>query len=329
MERFPPFRPFAYHRASGRSIVKPRRAIGDITMRFRIGRFRAAQPAESSAPPHPNGAAANSLKLEELAVKDARISELESEVDLYRSIFVRVVKLASEAAQGNLEVRLLHCDASEQLREISRSVNHLLDMTDAFLREVGAALDHASQGKYYRRVLLRGMRGTFSHKSQLINEAMEKMARNASSVTDVQRLVRESAQVAQAAVREGSAASEVVRQLGEASEHIGTVVKSITDVAWQTRLLAFNAQIEAAHAGEAGHGFKVVAEEVKHLAQQTSTATDSIAREIGSVRQAIERTEAAIDTMNKTITRMQEISAEIERSVVDQGNRALDTVPVS
>lgn len=294
-------------------------------MRFGFGRARAAQQTVAEVSPQPNGAE-SLIDPEELAQKDARIAELEAEVDLYRGIFVRVVKLSSEAAQGNLEVRLLHCDSSEQLRELARSFNHLLDMTDAFLREVGAALDHASQGKYFRRVLLRGMRGTFRHKSQLINEAMEKMAHNASSVTDVQRLVRESAEVAQAAVREAGSATTIVHELGEASQRIGTVVKSITGVAWQTRLLAFNAQIEAAHAGESGRGFEVVAQEVKHLAEQTSSATNDIAREIGSVRQAVERTETAIETMNKTITRMQEISAEIERSVVDQENRQSDSL---
>jgi methyl-accepting chemotaxis protein len=295
-----------------------------FAMRFRFGRARAAEQSGAPAPPQPNGSSAMLADPEELASKDARIAELEAEVDLYRGIFIRVVKVTSEAAQGNLEARLLRCDQSEQLREIARSVNHLLDMTDAFLREVGAALDHASQGKYFRRVLLRGMRGTFRHKSQLINEAMEKMARNASSVTDVQRLVQESAGVAQAAVREAGQATEVVRLLGEAFQRIASVVKSITEVAWQTRLLAFNAQIEAAQAGDAGRGFEVVAQEVKHLAQQTAGATDDIAREINSVRQAVERTESAIDTMNKTITRMQQISAEIERAVVDQGRSESD-----
>jgi methyl-accepting chemotaxis protein len=287
-------------------------------MLFRNGRALAERQAGPATPPQFQSNSATVAETEELARKDARIAELEAEVDLYRGIFVRVVKVTSEAARGNLEARLLHCDQSEQLREVARSVNHLLDMTDAFLREVGAALDHASQGKYFRRVLLRGMLGTFRHKSQLINQAMKKMERNSSFAANVQQLVRESASVAQSAVSEAGAAAEVVRQLGEASQRIGAVVKSITDVAWQTRLLAFNAQIEASHAGEAGRGFEVVAQEVKHLAQQTASATDDISREIASVRQSVERTQAAIDTMNKTITRMQEISAEIERAVVDE-----------
>jgi hypothetical protein len=137
--------------------------------------------------------------------------ELEAELELYRDILQRVIEVASEAAQGNLEARLLHCDDSEKLRQISRSINHLLDMTDAFLREAGAALEHASHGKFFRRVLLRGMRGTFRHKSELINTATEKMARNAASLKEVERLVCESATIAQGGVGEASDALTVVK----------------------------------------------------------------------------------------------------------------------
>src|SRR5579862_3594326 len=128
-----------------------------------------------------------------------RIAELEAELELYRDLVQRVVQVTSEAANGNLEARILHSGSSGPLHTIAIAVNHLLDMTDAFLREAGAALEYASQGKYFRRVILRGMRGTFRHKSQLINEAMEKLAHNASAVEAVERLVRESAGAAQAA----------------------------------------------------------------------------------------------------------------------------------
>lgn len=248
-------------------------------------------------------------------------SNLSAELNLYREILQRVVQLTSEAAQGNLEVRLLHCDDSPQLRTIARSVNHLLDMSDAFLREAGAALEHASHGKFYRRVLLRGMRGTFRHKSQLINEATEKMARNAASLRAVERLVSDSAHIAQGAVQEATQAISVVKQLGEASARIGDVVQSISQIAWQTKLLAFNARIEAGHAGEAGRGFEVVAQEVKELAQQASAATDNISREIATVRQEVDRTAQVIETISKTIAQMQDISATIERAVVERNDQ--------
>lgn len=249
------------------------------------------------------------------------VGELEAELEHYRNVLERVIQVTSEAAQGNLEARLIGCEDSEILGNVAHSINHLLDMTDAFLREAGASLDHASSGKFFRRVLLRGMRGTFRHKSQLINEATEKMARNAASLKEVERLISSSAEIAQGAARESSEAMAIVKQLGEASARIGSVVHSISQIAWQTKLLAFNAKIEASRAGEAGRGFDVVAQEVKELAQQTAAATDSIAREITSVRQEIGRTADAIGTMSGTIGHMQEISTTIEAAIAEQNRR--------
>jgi len=247
-----------------------------------------------------------------------RIAELEAELALHRDLLERVINVTSEAAQGNLEARLIGCDDSEILGTVAHSINHLLDMTDAFLREAGASLEHASHGKFFRRVLLRGMRGTFRHKSQLINEATEKMARNAASLKEVERLIGESAEIAQGASRESTEAITVVKKLGEASERIGSVVLSISQIAWQTKLLAFNAKIEASRAGEAGRGFEVVAQEVKELAQQTAVATDSISREISSVRNEIGHTADAISTMSGTIGQMEEISNTIQSAINEQ-----------
>jgi methyl-accepting chemotaxis protein len=253
---------------------------------------------------------------------ERRVEQLEAEVELYRNVLQRVVEVATEAAQGNLEARILNCDESDKLCVVGRSVSHLLDMTDEFLRESGAVLEHASQGKFFRRVLLRGMRGTFRHKSHLINEATEKMARNAESFKKVRGLISNSATIAQEAAREATDASAVVKQLGEASERIGQVVKGISQIAWQAKFLAFNAKIEAGRAGKAGLGFDVVVQEVKELAQQTAAATDNISREISAIREEVQRTSRAIEIVSKTIGQMQEISTNVERAVVEQNTRS-------
>jgi len=248
---------------------------------------------------------------------------VEAELQAYRRMVDRVVEVTSQAAQGNLEARLLRTgDDSNESKLLARSVNHLLDMTDAFLREAGAALEHASQGKFFRRVLLRGMRGTFRHKSQLINSATQKMARNSASLKQVEQLVSDSAAMAQGAVREATDAVGIVKRLGEASTRIGNVAKSISQIAWQTKLLAFNAKIEAGRAGEAGRGFDVVAQEVKELAQQTAVATDGIAKEITAMREEVARTTSAIDAISKTIAQMQNVAATIERAVVERNTEA-------
>jgi hypothetical protein len=250
-----------------------------------------------------------------------RIAQLEDELEVYRNLVECVVEVTSEAANGNLEARLLHSNTSGPLHTIAVAVNHLLDMTDAFLREAGAALEYASRGKYFRRVILRGMRGTFRHKSQLINQATETIATDAGSLGEVERLIANFAQITQEAVREATAASAVVKELGQASERIGTVVQSISQVAWQTKLLALNAKIEASRAGAAGRGFDVVAQEVGSLAQQTASATDDIARQIKAVREEVERTSRAMETVSKTIGQMREISASVERAVMKQKSR--------
>jgi methyl-accepting chemotaxis protein len=258
--------------------------------------------------------------------RGSSVSDLEAELEQYRRVFAQVVDVCSQAAQGNLEARLIRCEGSEHLKLVARSVNHLLDMTDAFLREAEAALDHASQGLFFRRVLLRGMRGTFRHKAQLINDATERLGRNANSLKEVQRLIVTSAEIAQDAVKEAREASTVVQQLGESSVRIGNVTKSISQIAWQTRLLSFNAKIEASRAGDAGRGFDVVAGEVKALAQQTATDTDAIAREIATMQHEAQRTSAAIEAVRKTIENMQEISLKIERAVVEQNQSSSQAV---
>src|ERR1700690_2210626 len=65
-------------------------------------------------------------------------ADLEAEVELYRGILDRVIDITSEAAEGNLEARLLHCDGSEKLRKVARSITQLLGLTDGFLRPARA-----------------------------------------------------------------------------------------------------------------------------------------------------------------------------------------------
>lgn len=90
--------------------------------------------------------------------------------------------------------------------------------------------------------------------------------------------------------------AEMVKQLGESSQQIGAIVETIDDIAEQTNLLALNAAIEAARAGEHGKGFAVVADEVRKLAERSSKATGEIAELIGGIRQM---TDHAVEAMEK------------------------------
>lgn len=106
-------------------------------------------------------------------------SDLASELSRQREWMAKAAQVCEEAAAGNLEVRLIHCEESGDTGRLVHGINHLLDMTDAFLRESQAALGYASQGKFFRRVILRGMLGSFRAASQMINKDIESMARDA------------------------------------------------------------------------------------------------------------------------------------------------------
>jgi len=113
-------------------------------------------------------------------------------------------------------------------------------------------------------------------------------------------------------------AEDRVGSLAAASERISEVIHLINDIAEQTNLLALNATIEAARAGEAGRGFAVVASEVKSLANQTAGATQEIEEQVNAMQAATDGTVEAVGSIYKSINQVSEISGMIAAAVVEQ-----------
>jgi methyl-accepting chemotaxis protein len=155
-----------------------------------------------------------------------------------------------------------------------------------------------------------------SNNVQSVASATEELS---SSVTEISRQVQESARMATEAVGQARVTNDRVSELSKAASRIGDVVELINTIAEQTNLLALNATIEAARAGEAGRGFAVVASEVKALAEQTSKATGEIGQQISGIQAATQDSVNAIKEISGTIEKLSEISSTIAAAVEEQG----------
>jgi len=131
--------------------------------------------ADEPAPQRPiNGAAHRSAPPGPAARPEGDVSEW----------IKKAAAVCKEAAAGNLEARILGYNRNDELGAMIHSINNMLDVTDAFVRESRASLEYAAKGKFFRRVLLRGLPGTFKAAAVTINAGTDEMEKGAQALTD-------------------------------------------------------------------------------------------------------------------------------------------------
>jgi methyl-accepting chemotaxis protein len=151
---------------------------------------------------------------------------------------------------------------------------------------------------------------------QTVSSGTEQLS---SSISEIDRKVINSAEIASKAVDEACTTDATMQGLADHANRISVVVDLIQTIASQTNLLALNATIEAARAGEAGRGFAVVASEVKNLANQTAKATEEIRFQIANMQQVTTSAVGAIRNIGHTIGEINEVTTSIAAAVKQQG----------
>ncbi|MGY1594475.1 methyl-accepting chemotaxis protein [Geodermatophilus sp. SYSU D00708] len=243
----------------------------------------------------------------------------------------RVREVLDEVAGGDLSVRVGETGGAE-IGEVARSLDHTLDAIGDVLTLVGASasrLEDASQKLNTAADAIADNARTAAGQAGVVVTSAGEVAASVDTVatgsTQMETAIREIAQNATAAARVAGQAVTVaedttrtVGKLGDSSQEIATVVKLINGIAEQTNLLALNATIEAARAGEAGKGFAVVASEVKELAQETARATEDISRRVEAIQADTAGAVEAIGQISSVIGEINDFQATIAAAVEEQ-----------
>ncbi len=245
---------------------------------------------------------------------------------------------AEDIAEGNL-TRPIKVNGSDEAGRLLAAMEKMQGkLRDTLQRISGSATQLASAAEELNAVTDESARGLSQQNKEIeqaatavnqMTSAVEEVARNAVSTSDASKSATTSAGDGRELVMETVGAiermsgdvqstAELIGNLANESRDIGKVLDVIRGLADQTNLLALNAAIEAARAGEAGRGFAVVADEVRALAHRTQQSTSEIERMVGSIQGG---TEQAVNSMRNSTER-----AESTLNIAKGAGMALDTI---
>jgi len=237
-----------------------------------------------------------------------------------------------QVADGDLTVRAGTVGGGAELGEMARSLDTTLDALGNLFGVINASTSRLADASTELNTAADAMAGNAQTAATQADQVVASAGAVAASVdtvatgsTQMESAIREiahnateAARVALQAVDVAEATTQTVGKLGDSSEEIATVIKLINGIAEQTNLLALNATIEAARAGEAGKGFAVVASEVKELAQETARATEDISKRVEAIQADTAGAVDAISRISTVIGEINDFQATIAAAVEEQ-----------